>query len=904
MTIKVYSSIMPGEPEEVYHDHGLTVAQWLSKATAGKFDPAAKHQPVTCAVNGILVKPERWAEMAIGPDDLVEFRVAPRGDVLDVVFPFWAGTVNVAINSAFNAFMPDVPGSPGRGGRQGSDLNPAEAKANTARLGQAVPEGFGRYIRYPDYLNQPRRYYLDRTTQVLNLLLAVGAGEYEIDPDLIKIGETPINELDNASVQIFEPGADLSGIEHHENWFNSPEVGSTSSSAGIRLKGITNSQRTYSGSATGSGDTFSGITVGELWSEGLRGSIDMTQTVTVTDGGSDAQTFEKFADIITGNFQHLLAGMTVNISSDILVDTGNEFDTDLNGTYVVSTINGTGTEITLETTGGDPVVDLEPGSGQITIDKDGTEYYLSEVVNGSEIRVDRVLSGGDPDPDWADELPATSLTISISWLAITFSTGLVGPFTACPDGEVTDTVEFDIFAPQGFGTVDEENIIGRSRTVRALWREVGASEWNVQDQEVSGSTRDQLGWTFKLNLPSAIRPEVQIGRVGGESVAITSLDRLELTALRCKLPTVTSYPGVTTMAVSIIGSDEISSQSNNQINLETLRKLPPVAGGSPTPTRSIARAACHVARTTGYDSDQLDVDEFERLDALGESRGDYFDYWFSDLTAKEALDTILRAGFAEATIDTGAIVPVRDEPRTKFEQPYSPQNMTGPLQRKFTGPKPDEPDGVEVEFTKAGTWTSETVKCFLPGDQGIKLDKIKLDGVTDRTRAWRIGMRRRRAQRYRRWEYSFSTELDALNSSYLSYVPLLDDVPGFGAVSIMEAIELDDTHGALITVSEPLEWVEGETHVVAYRNPEGETVGPFTAYQGDADNEILADIPEPWPEINLNQEPPHVYFGTSKRWSYPALITEIRPSGPRSVSVAATNYDDRVYEDDNATPPA
>ena len=902
MTIKVYPSVMPGEPEEVYHDHGMTVAQWLAKATEGQFDPVAKHQPVTCTVNGVVVNPRQWAETAIGPDDLVEFRVTPRGDVFDVIFPVFS--LNFAgFNAVMDMFTPSMPGRSGQG-QQGSDLAPAEAKANTARLGQAVPEGFGLYIRYPDYLNQPRRYYLDRTTQVLNLLLSVGAGEYEIDPDIVKIGETPINELDNASFQIFEPGADLSGVEHHENWFNSPEVGSTSSSAGIRLKGITNSQRTYSGGGTGSGDSFGGITVGELWSEGLRGSISMTQTVTVTDGGSDEQTFEKFADIITGNFQHLLAGMAVNISSDILVDTGSEFDMNLNGTYVVSTINGTGTEITLETTGGDPIVDLELGSGQMTIDKAGTEYYLSEVVSGSEIRVDRVLSGGDPDPDWADQLPEGSLTISISWLAVTFTTGLVGPFTACPDGEVTDTVEFDIFAPQGFGTVDEEDIIGRSRTVRALWREVGATSWNVQDQVVSGSTRDQLGWTFTLNLPSAIRPEIQIGRVGGESVAITSLDRLELTALRCKLPTVTSYPGVTTMAVSIIGSDEIASQSNNRINLEALRKLPPVAGGAPAPTRSIARAACHVARTTGYDTDQLDVDEFERLDALWESRGDYFDYVFSDLTAKEALDTILRAGFAEGTIDTGAIVPVRDEPRTKFEQGYSPQNMTSSLQRKFTGPTPDEPDGVEVEFTKAGTWTTETVKCFLPGDQGIKLDKIKLDGVTDRTRAWRIGMRRRRIQRYRRWEYSFSTELDALNSSYLSYVPLLDDVPGFGAVSIMEAIEPDEAHGTRITVSEPLEWVEGKTHVVAYRNPEGETVGPFTAYQGAAGNEILADIPEPWPVISLDQEPPHVYFGTSKRWSYPALISEIRPGGPRSVSVAATNYDDRVYADDNATPPA
>jgi hypothetical protein len=881
MTISVYDTIMPAEPVEVYDDHGLTVEDWIRAKTPSY--RRGEVQPLSCSINGAIVKPLDWHDAWISEKDNVEFRVVPRGDALDFVFPFWAGTVNVAVNQAFSYLLPDIPGQGGQGQR-GSQLEPADARANTARLGQAVPELFGRYIRYPDYLNQPRKYYKDTRTQVLNLMLSVGVGEYIINDSEVLIGETPISEIQGASYTIFQPGVSVSGVENHENWFSAPEVGSTSSSAGIRLKGVTYDERTYFGGGTASGDTIVGINVGELWTVGISGQIKMDQPVTVVDGGASA-------DIFQGNFQHLDAGITVNVESNVNV----------NGTYVVSTINGAKTEITLETTGGDPVEDATAGSGTISIDKAGTKYVVLDIFGDFQIDVQRILSGGGNDPDWDGNLPQDSLSLSIIWDANTFTANRAGPFFACPEGETTDTIEVDIFASQGLGVIDGESIDPRSRTIRIEWRESGALSWNSQSETVSGNTRDQLGWTFTVNLPSKIRPEVRVSRVGGEDVSVTSLDRLEFTALRSKLETVTSYPDVTTMAVTIEGSDEISAQSNNRINLIAHRKLPVISGGSltsPTQTRAISAAAAYVAKSLGYEDDQIDLDRLEQLEDIWTPRGDYFDYVFSDGTAKAAIDTILRAGFAEMTLQEGVITPVRDQVRTTLEQGYSPENMTGPLQRQFQAKQVDEPDGVEVEYIDGSTWTTETVNCFLSGDQGIKLDKVKIDGVTDRTRAWRIGMRRRRAQRYRRWTYSFNTELDALNSQYLSYVPLLDDIPGYGKVAILESISSDR-----ITVSEPLEFEAGKTHVIAYREADGTTVGPFTANQGPDQYTVLVSIPQPWPSVlPSNQEPTHVYFGTTERWNFPALITEITPNGPLSASVAAVNYDERVYSDDNNAP--
>ncbi len=131
-------------------------------------------------------------------------------------------------------------------------------------------------------------------------------------------------------------------------------------------------------------------------------------------------------------------------------------------------------------------------------------------------------------------------------------------------------------------------------------------------------------------------------------------------------------------------------------------------------------------------------------------------------------------------------------------------------------------------------------------------------------------------------------------------MPLLDDIPGYGKVSILQSISADR-----ITVSEPTVFEPGKTHVVAYRDENGAAIGPYTATEGPDEYTILVAIPTPWPAVlPSTQEATHIYFGTADRWSFPALITEISPNGPLEVSVSAVNYDSRVYEDDDNTAPA
>jgi Putative phage tail protein len=537
-----------------------------------------------------------------------------------------------------------------------------------------------------------------------------------------------------------------------------------------------------------------------------------------------------------------------------------------------------------------------------------TEYRITALITGSipggtgvvGWTFKRLNPDGTDDASWAGfhKDVRTSL-VSIDFDGSQVVGGWLGPFRATPEGEGANLIEFDIFAPMGVGHVNREsgNVEARTKYFEAQWRTNGGA-WNGATYSVSGQSRDQLGFTFTIDVPDgSTNIDLRIRRIGAEDKSLEALDRLEWYGLKSLLPSVTSYAGVTTMAVTLEGSDKISSKSENQINLLVTRKL----GG--TATRSIDDWVRYVCTSIGYASGDLNESELNALAAVWDGRGDWFDHVVLDqTTVKDALATALRAGFAELTIDGGKIRPVRDQIRTTFEHLYTPQNMTSPVRRSFTSYDPDDYDGVDVEFTNAASWEQEVVQCRLLGDTGIRVEKIRLEGVTDRTRAWRIGMRQRRAQLYRRKNFSWATEWDAMNSRYLSYCAVSDDVPGYGQSALLVGFATV-TGGLELHSSEPLKWTTGANHVVALRRPDGTLSGPHAATRLDDYRLQIAGPIDFTPVIGGAIEATHLLFGTVERWSYPVLVTEISPSGD-SVEVSAVGYDARIYADDDNTPTA
>lgn len=885
--IRFYPSVLPGEPLIIDEPRGQSVREWVDARV-----PEVARERVTVKVDGRLVDKGEWTSTNLHPWHDVEIRPQPGGGAT-LIAAVVAAVVAVA---ATFLLKPSIPSQSNKTGGKGSSLLEASATGNKVKTGDVIPELAGRHRRFPDYLTAPRRRFVEPKVQALDLLLCVGKGEYEIDPDEIRIGNTRIGALSSAvGYQIFGPGETVTGHSAHQNWYNTPEVGPSVGANGIRLPSNRDADKSWPGQLTFSGDEITSS--GELpngWLAGAVIDIAIPQSVTISDPGAGA-------DIIEGDFDYLMLSPGNALEIDGLDDASYR---------VLDYTPGAPGQLTLEVfvinQGWQPATGLPTGSRTITITRNGYDYEVVETLTDGLKMTARGTTGWPGFPT----LTTSNASVTIS------SDELVGywtlPFTACPEGEVTNTLEWDIFAPQGLCEIGESsgNIYRLYRDIEIRYRPVGGTTWTTLGQSVTGRTRDQIGWTFRLTLPYAMRPEVQVRRVKAESNDIQVVDRLEWYGLRARFDNAPSrYEGVTVIALTVTGSDAIASQTENQVSVVATRKLPVRENGAwtaPRPTRDIAPWFAHVARSVGYTDAEIDLDELDRLDAIWKARGDQFNFIEADdSTAKESLNRCLIAGMAELTIAAGKLSPARDEPQAVVEHSYSAQNVVSDISFGITMPRPDDHDGVDVEFINETTWEEDEVQCRLPGDQGFKTEKLRLDGVTSRTQAYQIGMRRRRELKYRRKEFTFSTELDALNSRYMRRNALITDVPGQGQSMILEGFEDMGGGDYRLFVTEPLDWSAGGAHVVAWRRADGTMAGPFPAAQGSAEDEVIMQgvtAEEDEPVIYPSMEPPHVYFGPESSWSHDVLITEINPNGFESVDVQAVGYDPRVYLDDDSVP--
>ena len=926
--VAIYRSAFDEKPSDTVVAEGKLL-DWLINNVSG-FDPLSNWQPFSVLINGVLVDQRYWPVTRIKFSDIVEWRAMPQ-DPASWTIATWITIASATISAAslvYSMTMRRGAGGSNNYGTQGSEITSASASANQPKLFGVVPELFGTHIRYPDYLNQPRKWFSGLKEQSMDVLLSVGVGEHDLPIERMFIGETSFSTFGELlNYTLFGPSANITAHQAYRCWYNAPEVGYTDSSAGLRLEAGAYGTRYMSGSQYVISGTQITIPIGSGsppadWEVGNKVSI---RTPCIPFNTIDGVT----RDTVTGNFSKLSlsAGNTISITG---ASANN--DTYKVITYTEHTVPGALDSMTLDvwdtrvidgvsTTGWYPANALTIGSFTGDIQKEGTLYEINSLITQT-VDTDEILigfsftrlmpDGVTVDATWAgfqNENTISNATIELD--ASSVVGGWLGWFPVCPLGETTSLIEWDITAPNGFGTIDggSGEIEGRSRTIEYQYRLIGSDTTTDGAITIAGASRDQLGWTNQISVANG-RYEMRVRRIGAEDTATNSMDTINWFGLKSLLPSPTSYSGVTTLAITLTGSDTIAAQTENKINVVPQRKLQVVQNGAFTtalyPTNDIAPVVRYIAHSVGYDDTQIDIAELIRLDAIWKARGDTFKYIYdSNVVVRDAINTALNVGFSEMTVSQGKIKPVRDEPRDMLNaHMYTPQNMTKTLKTSFSVVTPEESDGIRVTYVDEDTWEEATVLCLLPTDTGFKLDEITIDGVTTRDKAYQLGMRQRSIQFHRRKKYTFSTEMDALNSEYFSTAVLGDDIPSYAQSGIMWGIQAQGTDKALIQSSEMFTWKDGASHVVSWRKANGKIAGPFPCTKV-SDFYLLATIgSEPLPTINGKQEPPHLLFGTSTEYGYPAIVTKVAPSGRFDIAVEAVNYTDAVYAYDNATAPA
>lgn len=868
----------------------MTIAAWID-ANCSKGYVAGEPLALSVKVNGEIIDLEQWGTFVFLPADDVEMRVEPRGtDPFSITVALFAG-----VKAVFSMLTPALPGTPSVPG-QGKSFNESSVRGNKVKLGDVIRESFGDCKIYPDYLVAPRKYFFGPQEQWTEMLLCVGMGEFDIFANNVRIGETPLLSLGSqASYQIFPPGADVSGNSASQNWYTAPEVGSSSTgAAGLELTFTTD----ITPAAPSQSFLFSGYTVSGSfpadWSTGLILRMVVPFTYTVTDGGGTAR------DVIAGP----LGMLNPSVGDAIEVVGANE------GFYTVNSYTpGSSPTMTLNFSDGSAANSLQPGMGSAAIGPRGLRFRITS-FSTSSITVERLTSNGAVDTNFPGFVALTTSAATVAVDTLSGTGGWRGWFLACPENEVTSVIEFDMFMPGGLTHVGGKGDLNeRTVSFEVQYRPFGSTgSGTSQSFSYTANTLDQFGFTRGIGLPSAICPEVRIRKLGPPENGTQDHNTIQWYNLRSRLAAPSSYPGVTTLAVKVQSSDRIAAQTEALVWVQGTRRLPVREGGvwlAKAPTRDLAPAAMYVAKSLGYTDAQMDLVEMDRLNAVWQARADKFDNPYTDeSTAKDVLNEIFAAGFAELTLDKGRIRPVRDEPRTQLEFMYTPQNMTSSLVRNpRISSNPDQFYGVDVTFTNRITWAEETVECRIPGAGGTKVEKVNATGVMTRRKAYQFGMRRLRVHQYRTDSFSWSTDADARSARYLSYCAAADDVSGYPQSAILRGLSRQQDGSYLLRSGEPFTWQEGQAHLLMLRRPNGTASGPYPATRVD-DYRLTVPYLDFVPVTDSpSLDPTHLLFGTATRYCYPVLITDVSPSGMRSAQVEAVGYDARVYLSDDSSPP-
>lgn len=187
------------------------------------------HPYLSLYLNGIKVEQNEWPSVFIQKSDHLKFVIEPgvTGTAIAAII-----SVVIGVASAVYAMvsMHKLGKNKQQNTKQGNSIYDVNVQGNKVKLMEIIPENFGFFKRFPDYLADRHVFYRNNTL-FCDMILCQGIGHYDYKSDHsdIYIGETPINELKGCSAYVIEPGERITAENSPEDkswycWYSSTEV--------------------------------------------------------------------------------------------------------------------------------------------------------------------------------------------------------------------------------------------------------------------------------------------------------------------------------------------------------------------------------------------------------------------------------------------------------------------------------------------------------------------------------------------------------------------------------------------------------------------------------------------------------------------------------------------------------
>ena len=205
--------------------------------------PNLTEKSITVIVDGKVVPFADWKKYFLSEEKNheIKFILEPEGTIVMFAFVFIAMVATFLYTMRMMNKLNSHTGVDKSG--ESRSIYDVNAQGNKIKLGDVIPEQFGHFKKFPDYLADAHSFYRDNE-YYLDLILSQGIGYFQHDKSQIYVGATPLSVLQGIQCEVCEPSADLShnGIapEITKCWYNSTEV----TSSGHTLHALTSTNIT------------------------------------------------------------------------------------------------------------------------------------------------------------------------------------------------------------------------------------------------------------------------------------------------------------------------------------------------------------------------------------------------------------------------------------------------------------------------------------------------------------------------------------------------------------------------------------------------------------------------------------------------------------------------------------
>jgi len=202
--------------------------------------PNITEKSITVLVDGAVVPFAKWKNYFLSEEKNheIKFILEPEGTVIMIAVVLVAMVATFLYTMRMMHNLNSKTGTDKSG--ESRSIYDVNAQGNKIKLGDVIPEQFGLFKKFPDYLADAHGFYRDNE-YYLDLILSQGIGYFQHDLSNIYVGATPLSVLQGIQCEVCDPSADLSNNsiapEITKCWYNSTEV----TSSGHTLHALTTS---------------------------------------------------------------------------------------------------------------------------------------------------------------------------------------------------------------------------------------------------------------------------------------------------------------------------------------------------------------------------------------------------------------------------------------------------------------------------------------------------------------------------------------------------------------------------------------------------------------------------------------------------------------------------------------